>query len=261
MSRPSSAMGCLTRTDMATADETPGGIHSAAVAERFWAKVDKTPGQGPGGDCWEWGAAKHRNGYGQFKAGAHMGSAHRVCFELTKGPIPKGVMVGRTCDNIGCVNPTHLLLVPTWTERFWSRVQKAESGCWEWQGTKFNTGYGQFCVAGLTRSAHRVCFELTKGLIPEGLLVRHTCDNPGCVNPAHLLLGTIKDNTWDMINRGRSALRSPTAGVRHKTHCKQGHALSDDNLLTVKGKTIFTCRICVRERQRQHYERRRKKKP
>lgn len=74
-----------------------------------------------------------------------------------------------------------------------------QSGCWEWQGGKCK-GYG--VIGG--RGAHRVFYERYNGPIPPGLLVRHTCDNPGCVNPDHLELGTKQDNADDMKDRGRS---------------------------------------------------------
>lgn len=75
--------------------------------------------------------------------------------------------------------------------------------CWEWQSTRNNSGYGKFWLNGRTRLAHRVSYELHKGEIPAGLAVRHTCDNPPCVNPAHLLVGTGKDNARDALERNR----------------------------------------------------------
>lgn len=78
--------------------------------------------------------------------------------------------------------------------------------CWEWVGLKFNSGYGRFYEMGITYPAHRYSFMLYKGLIPEGKVIMHSCDNKGCVNPAHLTVGTCLDNTRDMINKGRKFL-------------------------------------------------------
>ena len=89
-------------------------------------------------------------------------------------------------------------------ERFWKFVQTGSvEECWEWQSTTNRRGYGKFWLAGKTRLAHRVCYELSCGPIAADALVRHTCDNPSCVNPAHLLLGSRKDNARDAVERGR----------------------------------------------------------
>ena len=144
--------------------------------------------------------------------------------------------------------------VPAWAERFWSKVLKVEGGCWEWQAGKFTTGYGQFGLDKKQRTAHRVSYELANGPIPDGLLVRHACDNPGCVNPAHLLLGTHKDNTWDMILRGRSTLR-PNPGRRpRKTHCKRGHELVYENLRVKNGVRVRGCKLCANMVNKSHYQ-------
>jgi len=91
-------------------------------------------------------------------------------------------------------------------ERFWSKVNKTE-GCWLWTASVNMNGYGKFGIGGKRggwKSAHRVSYELVKGDIPNGLLLRHTCDNPPCVNPDHLIPGTCKENTQDMMVRGRN---------------------------------------------------------
>ncbi len=88
--------------------------------------------------------------------------------------------------------------------RFWKFVHKGlPRQCWEWQSTRNNHGYGKFWLSGRTAAAHRVSYELHKGPIPAGFAVRHTCDNPPCVNPSHLLIGTGKDNARDALERGR----------------------------------------------------------
>jgi hypothetical protein len=99
-------------------------------------------------------------------------------------------------------------------KRFWSKVnRRGPDDCWEWQaGLRGTLGYGQFWHDGTNRNAHRVAYLLERGPIPEGLVVRHQCDNPACVNPAHLELGTYAQNSADMVERGRQ--NSPI-GERH----------------------------------------------
>lgn len=91
--------------------------------------------------------------------------------------------------------------------RFWKKVSKGEPDkCWLWQGSFFRTGYGAFVLSTKQiRKAHRMAYEFTYGPIEEGFIIRHTCDNPKCVNPLHLLKGTTKDNMRDREERGRTA--------------------------------------------------------
>lgn len=78
-------------------------------------------------------------------------------------------------------------------------------GCWEWKGYRFPRGYGRVPVGNTTVGAHVVAYETWVGPIPDGLLVRHTCDNPPCINPKHLLVGTHQDNMDDKVQRQRQS--------------------------------------------------------
>lgn len=88
-------------------------------------------------------------------------------------------------------------------DRILGSITLAPSGCWEWSLMRDDDGYGTMRVAGRNVRAHRKAYEAFKGPIPEGHLIRHSCDNPPCVNPEHLLPGTQKDNSDDKFSRGR----------------------------------------------------------
>lgn len=91
-------------------------------------------------------------------------------------------------------------------ERVWERVAFGP-GCWEWQGGRDLKGYGRVTVGTKRKKAHRVIWELANGPIPDGMRVCHHCDNPPCVRPDHLFLGTDKDNADDRDAKGRTGPR------------------------------------------------------
>jgi hypothetical protein len=96
------------------------------------------------------------------------------------------------------------MLNETVTRRFWAKVLvDAPDRCWNWIGKKCGAGYGGLWGGEKQLGAHRVSFLLHKGEIPNGMVVQHDCDNPSCVNPAHLTLGTHKTNSDDKIVKGR----------------------------------------------------------
>ncbi len=87
--------------------------------------------------------------------------------------------------------------------RFWSKVSKGDY-CWQWEAAKTPKGYGVFVHEGKAQLAHRLVLE-NGGLSVEGKVVRHSCDNPSCVRPSHLRLGSYQDNSDDMVSKGRQA--------------------------------------------------------
>lgn len=97
--------------------------------------------------------------------------------------------------------------VESWSEhklnRFWSKVSKTKSGCWEWTGWKNQCGYGCLEIKGKEYRAHRLSYELHYKKSPDMLQVLHKCDNPCCINPEHLFLGTQADNVRDMVEKKR----------------------------------------------------------
>lgn len=128
-------------------------------------------------------------------------------------------------------------------DRFWSKVSKGE-GCWLWDGHLQPKGYGNFTVGNKTWKAHRFAWVLTFGAIADGLFVLHRCDNPTCVRPDHLFLGTNDDNMRDMVNKGRKQLLHPT--------CQRGHRLSPENTSIDRNGAYLKrrCKECHKQRQR-----------
>jgi len=106
--------------------------------------------------------------------------------------------------------------------RFWSKVDKS-GDCWPWKAGRSNWGYGAFTATRREQvGAHRVSFELENGPIPSGLQVLHRCDNPPCVNPAHLFLGTAADNMHDRWRKGRYATGLASWPTQHREQMPRG---------------------------------------
>lgn len=136
---------------------------------------------------------------------------------------------------------------------FWARVQTTDD-CWLWTGTLDGPGYGRVILHRTLKpkGAHRVSWELHNGPVPGGLFVCHHCDNPRCVRPDHLFLGTQADNVADAKAKGR-LFADGKAHERLKTHCPAGHPYDETNTrigVSARGGPHRACRACDRERRR-----------
>lgn len=124
-------------------------------------------------------------------------------------------------------------------QTFWDYVQKSD-GCWEWKGGKHSFGYGVLSVDGKSYLAHRHCYELHYGEIQDDMEVCHKCDNPSCVRPDHLFVGSHDDNMKDKVNKGRQP-RGTNVSTAKLTDEKvrEARKLRDDGMTFVAIGSIF----------------------
>lgn len=111
-----------------------------------------------------------------------------------------------TSKSCGClISPKEYEYNEKTKKRLLSHCKITETGCWQWTGSFFSNGYGQTTYRrNRSCKAPRVSYSIWKDPIPKGLFVLHTCDNPACINPTHLFLGTHEENMLDMKNKGRA---------------------------------------------------------
>jgi len=119
------------------------------------------------------------------------------------------------------------------------RIVMTPSSCWEWQRHKNSLGYAEGGFMGRTWIITRLMYCATQGDFDPTLDICHTCDNPPCVNPLHLWLGSRAQNIQDSVGKGRHFLAAAT-------HCKRGHPLSGDNLYVAPLSGKRNCLICQR---------------
>lgn len=177
----------------------------------FFRYVDRQSETG----CWVWTGSINGCGHCQLNWGGKITRPQYASLEIAGSPRSDGEFVRPTCGNSRCVAPHHLenYRPKSVGERFWSKVAPPnENGCMIWQASRNRNGYGLFRTGRSNpETANRVSFRLSKGEIPRGMVVMHTCDVPSCVNPDHLLLGTPQENTADRDRKGRQA-----RGERHR---------------------------------------------
>jgi hypothetical protein len=178
---------------------------------------------------------------------------------LTKGCGKQAVARGLCNNHYQLMRNRGLLARITPLERFMAKVSpEPTSGCWLWTGALGMDGYGiRVHLHGEERKprrAHRASWEIFRGPIPDGLWVLHRCDNPPCVNPDHLFLGTQTDNIRDAVRKGRRNMHLPAAAVaaalkeserrRANPFCVRGHARTPENIHVQKagGWECLKCR-------------------
>lgn len=129
-------------------------------------------------------------------------------------------------------------------DRFWTSVVKGGvEDCWVRTTAPWGDGYTAIRVDGVKVGAHRFSYELHHRPLKPGEKVLHSCDNPPCVNPAHLRVGSQGDNVADMNGKGRN-------GHARKTRCKRGHEYTPENTYVSRGKRH--CRTCRTEDHRRY---------
>lgn len=139
--------------------------------------------------------------------------------------------------------------LPALAARIKERVIVTAVGCWEWQGMRFNLGYGRInsYPHQTMFSVHRLMLQNKVGrLLTQSECACHACDNRICCNPEHLWIGTRRENIHDSVNKGRHF-------NQNKTHCKRGHEFTPDNTHMSKhkgGTPHRSCRICMDARNK-----------
>lgn len=133
--------------------------------------------------------------------------------------------------------------VPFMKQRLEMRIKHTDSGCWEYTGNCNEWGYGQLDVRKQRWMAHRLAYTLWIGPIPEGMDILHSCDNPPCINPAHLRPGTQLENSLEMVAKGRTDAQKREA-------CPRGHKYDEHNTGRYGKSKWRDCKICSRARNR-----------
>lgn len=198
------------------------------------------------GDCIIFTGSKDNNNFGNVKIKNKVIKAHRLAYSIVHGQIESSITVHHTCKNRLCVNIDHLFIdsIEHTKKKFMANVKKTDT-CWIWTGYRNESNYGTFRFDKKTmKKAHRAAYELFVGPIPENLLICHKCDNPPCVNPKHLFVGTYSDNMRDCAEKGRhkgklriTRVQAQEIRKRYRPYTDSVRLLADE--YGVKRRTIY----------------------
>ncbi len=133
-------------------------------------------------------------------------------------------------------------------DRLVSQIGIGCDGCWNWVGCLTRNGYGQGTYKQKRYSAHRASYSEFIGPIPSKLLVLHKCDNRRCINPEHLFIGTAKENTLDMVKKGRNRW------TQLKDACLRGHKMTGSNVYYNERSKKRACKACRAHHEKKHRE-------
>ena len=135
---------------------------------------------------------------------------------------------------------------PLIMERIKRNVTITESGCWYWNRSKNFKGYPMTYAMGRKWHTHRLVLHISQRPLGPGEQACHKCDNPSCVNPGHLYIGTNSTNQADAVRKGRKYERTAT-------HCRRGHAYDEANTYVItkdRGRYARACKACAKINQR-----------
>lgn len=166
-------------------------------------------------DCWNWEGNVNASGRPVFTIDIKKKDFRQVqtiypqtvLYEVWYNTEKPARVMDLSCGNSRCCNPTHMV-ARTFNVRFWENTDRpdGDGGCWLWKGYIRKNGYGSVTIKGKSYHTHVVSYkEYYNEEIPKGMCVLHSCNNPACINPAHLRLGTHQDNMDDMTNADRQA--------------------------------------------------------